>query len=55
VLFYWTIWMAIISALMFSDFNGLTAAHLVTVIGVCLLLPASLGYGAFRWAVAAMR
>jgi hypothetical protein len=55
VVFYWTIWMALISALIFADFNDLTAAQIVSVIGVCLLLPAGLGFGAFRWAVAAMR
>jgi hypothetical protein len=55
VLFYWTIWMALISALIFADFKDLTAVHIVTVIGVCLMLPTSLGYGAFRWAIAAMR
>ncbi len=55
VLLYWGMWIALTSALVFADFNHLTTLHIVTIIGLCLLLPVTLGYGAFRLAQAVMR
>ncbi len=55
VLLYWSMWIALTSALVLSDFNDLTSLHLAGVVGLCLLLPLTLGYGAFRLAEAVMR
>jgi hypothetical protein len=54
VLLYWGIWIALTSVLVFADFNDLTALHIFAVIALCLLLPMTLGYGAFRLAQAIM-
>jgi hypothetical protein len=54
VLFYWGIWIALTSALVFADFSELTILHIIVLIGLCLLLPMTLGYGAFRLAQVVM-
>jgi hypothetical protein len=55
VLLYWGLWIVLTSALVLADFNDLTVLHIATVISLCLLLPVTLGYGAFRLAQEVMR
>lgn len=55
VMLYWGMWIALVSALVFSDLNDLTSLHLGAIFGLCLLLPLTLGYGALRLAEMTIR